>query len=459
MAGSSVPDAPPVPQDLQVQSLTQRLVNIGHLLSGSFGNAAIMLVSVAVAARALGPEIYGVMVLVLAYGRTVERVLRFESWQPLIRYTALEEGEPDRERLGRLYALGLMLDVSTALLAALVTWGGAALLGPLFGLDPAHVGLVAIYAAALAVNITGVPTAALRMAGRFRILAYSQLAANILRIGLAMLCAHQQWGIAAFILSWTIAQIAGSLLFLWLGYGALRSLGIPGPFSVRWRGLRASFPGFMSFAWSTNLSMTMRTLTQEADSLLVGALAGPAAASFYYLAKRIGKVAQQVGAQVQAVIYPDVARIWARGQRERFRSTVLQTQAALAGVGLAGLAAAWLLGEWIIRIGPGALYAAAYPLLLTQLVAVVLTMHAAPSRSALLAMHRPGLVLAVSAVGVAIFLGTSFLAIPHLGAIGANIAHIALAGFTAVILDIAWLRGSRAGHPEVPASLVAAAGR
>ena len=57
-----------------------RITSIGHLLSGSFMNAGIMLLSVAIAARTLGPYSYGIMVLVLTFGRTVERILRFESW-------------------------------------------------------------------------------------------------------------------------------------------------------------------------------------------------------------------------------------------------------------------------------------------------------------------------------------------------------------------------------------------
>ncbi len=426
-----------------IQTLKMRLVSIFHLLSGSFGNAAIMLVSVAIAARALGPEAYGIMVLILAYGRTVERLLRFESWQPLIRFTAAEEARADPVTIGRLYAFGLLLDMASALASAFVAMGLVVLLGPLFGLQTVHLELVGIYCLALVINITGVPTAALRMAGRFRTLAYSQLAANLLRIGLAAACAAFSPTLISFIWAWTLAQGAGSILFIWLGFRALRVRGVADPLRVRWTGLRDQFPGFLSFAWSTNLSMTLRTLTQDADSLLVGALAGPSAASFYHIAKRIGKVAQQVGAQVQAVIYPDVARIWTHGQVERFRSTILHTQAALGAVGLLALASAWLIGPWLIAIGPGADYLAAYPLLMTQLVAVLLTMHAAPSRSALLAMGRPGLVLKVAVLGVAGFFITAFAAIPVNGAIGANIAHIVLAAITALLLDIAWLRGSR----------------
>ena len=46
------------------------------------------------------------------------------------------------------------------------------------------------------------------------------------------------------------------------------------------------------------------------DTSIVGALAGPTAAGFYHIAKRLGRVIVQCGVQVQAVLYPDVARLW-----------------------------------------------------------------------------------------------------------------------------------------------------
>src|SRR5688572_13222380 len=95
--------------------LRGRIASIGHLLSGNLLNAGVMLISVAIAARALGPQQYGIMVLVLALGRTVERLIRFESWQPLIRFAAEEEEKAGPARLGQLYAFGLLLDIATAI--------------------------------------------------------------------------------------------------------------------------------------------------------------------------------------------------------------------------------------------------------------------------------------------------------------------------------------------------------
>lgn len=438
---------------LFVKGTRGRLTAIGHLLSGNFLNALIMLVSVSMAARSLGPMSYGIMVMVLSYNRVIERIVRFESWQPLIRFAVQEEKEASPQRLARLYAFGLLIDIGAAALAACVAVALALIFGPVFGLSPLHVQLVAIYSVATLVNIAGVPTAALRLSGQFKMLAYTQVLANLLRIVFAGICLLQDYGLIGFMIAWTAAQALGSLIVFWVGFRALRSLGIPNPFRARIRGLTRDFPGFFGFACSTNLSLTLRVITTEADSLFVGAVAGAPAAAVYYLAKRIAKVAAQVGAQVQAVIYPDVARMWAKGNIRGFRATTLQVQLALAAVGGAMLLGAYLFGPMLIKAGPGQAYHATYVLLLTQLVAVMLMLHAAPSRSALLAMNQSWLVLAISAFGTAAFVAVAGYAVPRYGAIGGNVAHIVLGVLTAVLLDLFWLGKARAQEaaPKEPA--------
>jgi O-antigen/teichoic acid export membrane protein len=419
-----------------------RLVSISHLVSGNGANAVLMLVSTSFAARALGPTAYGVLALVLTVGRLSERLLRFESWQPLIRFAAQKEIESDPRQLSDLFLFGLLLDVGSALLAAILTVVGGYLLMPIIQLQPQDLPLIATYALAIAVNIRGMPTAAMRLDGQFKTLAYVQMLSSLLRLALAAVGIAAGFGLWAFVAIWTICQMLDSLLFLWLGFRVLNKLGVPNPLRADWRGLTIKFPGFMGFAWSTNISSTMRTMTQEADTLLVGAFVGKEAAGFYHIAKRIAKVAQQVGQMIQAVIYPDMARLWARADYEGFRRMTGQIQLAMAAVGLFVLALAWLGGEQAIHFAFGNAFVGAYPLLMAQLVAVVLIMHASPSRSALLAMNRAGLVLWIAVASAVLFFVTAFLTMPHFGALGANFGHIAFAILTAVAMDIAWWTGS-----------------
>lgn len=423
--------------------LRRQIINIGHLTTGNFANAGIMLVSTGIAARALGPTDYGILILALSFGRTIERICRFESWQPLIRFAAEMEGTASPRAFRRLFAYGLMFDAAAAFVAAMATVLLAMFVGPLFGFSAPHIDLAVIYSAALLVNYTGMPTAALRLAGKYATIAYTQYVGNVLQVFLALWCWHQGIGLYGFMLTWTVAQIVGAALFFVLAVRALKKQGIGNPLTVPVAWLKGGVPGFLGFAWSSNISMTLRTMTSEADALVVGALAGPKAAGFYYLAKRIAKAGQQIGAQVQAVIYPDIARMWAKGDIARFRSTTMHVQAVLAAAGLSLLVAAWLAAEPVIRLGLGEAYRGAYPLLLTQLVAVIFAMHAGPSRSALLAMNRPRAVLVIAAAGMVSFFAVAFALVPRIGPMGANIGQIALSLVIAVPMDVIWLRATR----------------
>lgn len=415
----------------------RRLINIGHMLTGNFVNLGVMLISVAIAARGLGPEKWGSMVIVLALASTIERLIRFESWQPLIKFAAEEENEADPVRMARLYGYGLLLDITTAVLSACLLISIAAI----FATVPLEV--AAIYALAMLCRVVGAPGAALRLDGRFREVAYSQILSNILRALLAVFCLWIGAGIIGFILAWTVAEVFNSLLFLWLGHKALKRQNIPSPLSVSLRGLRKDFPDFLSFAWTVNLSTTLRTLTHEADELLVGALAGHGAVGMYNLAKRVAKLGQQIGAQVQTVLYPELARMWQSGNQTTFRSTIFNTQLLLSGTGVVIAVLTWFLGEWVLRIGPGAEYVAAFPLLMSQVIAVLFIMHSIPAKSALLSMGQPKRVLQIFALSTMIFYVIAVPGVTYFGPAGASAAHIALAVVTAILLDIAWISHSK----------------
>lgn len=421
--------------------LRSRIASILHLISGNVGNALVMLAGLSLAARALGNVDFGTMAIVLTIGRVCERLVRFESWQPLVRYAAREEGENDPARLSRLYLYGLLLDIGSALLAACLTIGAGFALAGVLRLDDGGTTLVAIYACAIAVNVRGMPSAVLRLAGKFKTIAYFQILANSLRLALATICFLNGAGLLAFVLVWTVTQMLDTLLFCFLGFRTLRTSGIPSPWRADWRGLRTDFPGFLGFAFATNLSSSMRTLTQEADTLLVGIFAGNAAAGFYHLAKRMAKIAQQVGETVQTVIYPDLARMWSNISHKAFGRFVGTVQAMLAAIAISAVAVTWLAGDKMIELVFGEEFAGSYPLLVTQLVAVLLILHAAPTRSALLAMNRPGYVLKVAGASTILFFAVALYALPRFGALGANLAHIAFGALTAVLLDFAFWRG------------------
>ena len=99
--------------------LLRRLVkNAGYLVSGNMVAAGLGLVALALSARALGPELLGLLALIEAYAALVDRLIRLEPWQALIKYGAdvLERNGQDDFR--SLLKLGVLIDICGALISA-----------------------------------------------------------------------------------------------------------------------------------------------------------------------------------------------------------------------------------------------------------------------------------------------------------------------------------------------------
>lgn len=440
-------------------TLRRRAGSVGHLLTGNLVSSLLGFVAVALTARALGPADYGMLALAYTYARAVERIVSFQSWQPLIKYGAALEGPEQREDLKALLKFGLLLDIAAATVAWLVAIGIAVAVASLLGWSARSLELIFIACTVLLFQLSGMPTAVLRLAGRFRRIAYGSVLSTSIRL---LACAAGMLigaDLVDFAMIWAATQILGSLFFCAVALFELRRQGIRGLLRASLRGVTTRFPGLWNFAWSANLSLTLRASAHELDTLIVGALADPESAGLYHIAKRIGRLAQQVGVQVQAVLYPDVARLWAARAIANFRRAVSQVEALLFGFGVAASLFFFVAAEPLLRWCAGPAFVAAAPLVIVQMVAVTMTLAGVGVRSALLAMGRQQQVLRVVLIATAGFHVTALSLIPLIGAMGANIAHIIMGAIFAVGLSIAFRRTLRhdasAPLPEtVPAAAV-----
>lgn len=445
----------------QEETLRRRLKNVGHLLTGNFAGSLIGLVAFALTARALGPVDYGALALTYAYTRAIERLVTFQSWQPLIKYGAGLQDAGRRDDLKALLKFGLVLDLSGAAAAWSVAIVLALVAAPLLAWSDDTLFLVLLYSTVLLFHVSGMPMAVLRLAGRFQVVAYGQVANSVVRLLLCGAAFVLGGGFLVFAAIWIAMQVMGSLTFLWFAFRELRRQDVRGLWRAPLRGITRRFPGLWGFSWSTNLSLTVRSSAQEFDTLLVGALADPASAGLYHIAKRVGRLAQQVGAQVQAVLYPDVARLWARQALAEFRRAVLQVEILLAAFGVGCFLFFLVTAEPLLRWTAGPQFAGAAPLLVVQMLAVTMTLAGSGLRSALLAMGRQQQVLSVVLLATLGFHATALILIPQIGAMGANIAHIVLGVVWLTGLTLAFRRalrpdGSSASAPAPPAGALKA---
>lgn len=416
------------------RSLKDRLQAVAHLLAGNFLGSIVGLAGFALTARALGPADYGTLALCFAFTRAVERLVSFQSWQPLIKFGA-EAKEAGRDGdLRAILKFGLLLDVAAAIAACLIAIMLVLFAAPFMGVSEQIKGLAFVYCFVLPFQISGMPTAVLRLFGRYASLAYGQVISSLLRVALCFLGYIAGAGLFEFALIWMATQILNSISLVAFCLLALKREGLlSGLASVSLARLRTRFPGLWRFAISANVSLTIRASANELDTLLVGYLADPTSAGMFHIAKRLGRLAQQAGVQVQAVLYPELARVWVSGVHSEFRRAVSQTQWLLLAFGIAMIIGFYLGIEPVLKWTAGPQFAGAAPLVMVQSIAVTLTLVGAVFRSALLAMGEENKILSSVLVAVVGFYATALIFIPQLGAMGANIAHI--------VMSVIWLLG------------------
>lgn len=414
----------------------QRLVNTGHMLSGSAASAVFGLVAVAITARALGPLEYGILALALTFVKAVEQLVTFQSWQPVIRYGATLQEPEQRDDLKQLLKFGLALDLGGALAAAAVSALIIVAGAPLLGWSERVQVVTLICCMSLPFNLTGTPTAVLRLFGKFRLAAFTPTLGAFLRMALCGIGLATGADLLGFAIIWSVAKVIGTLAMIVFAARVLRANGITGVLKAPLEGVSRRFEGLWNFAWSTNFSLAVRSSANQLDVLIVGALAGPAAAGLYHIAKRAAKVAEQATAQIQTVLYPDVARLWGAGETAAVRRAVWQVEGVVFAFGTMGVLFLLVAAEPVLRWTAGPEFTDAAPLLIVQMIAVTLMMTGLASRSALLAMGRQRQVLNIVLVGTLAFHATALLLVPAIGAMGANVAHIVMGLIVSALLIV-----------------------
>ncbi len=424
-------------------TIRSRVRNIGHLLAGNFGAAALSVGTVAIAAHALGVAQFGVLALVSSFVQAIERLVSFQSWQPIIRYGANLREAGKLGELKSLLKFALMLDFVAAAASWLIAVSIAVFGGRLFGWSEATVAAMAIYSSVLLLSITGTPTGVMRLAGRFREIAYFQVVTMGSRLALAAIALALDAGLIAFAAIWTATHLLGAMLLMGASLRELKNSRCLDFLSAPLNDISKKFPNIWRFSILANLSLTVRASSQQLDTLLVGALVDASGAGLYHIAKRVATFAQQAGLQVQTVIFPDIARLWAKGDFLAFRRDVMRTEAMLFGLCVVGAAMVALIAEPLIKIMAGDDFAPSARLLNMQIIAVVFILCGSVTRTALLCMGKETIAFALTIVSTIIFFASASMLLPKFGAIGANYAHIIEGAFLLAALLTAFHVGFR----------------
>lgn len=399
--------------------------NAGILLSGNIGASLLGLISLALTARALGAESFGILVLISTYVLVIDRLINFQSWQAIIKYGAEALEQPGHDEFKSLLKFGFILDIGTAFAGTLIAASGAWFVGHWQGWNPDTVMMATLYSTTILFHIAGVPTAILRLLDRFKLFSLIAVAAATIKLAGVTLAFLTGAGLWAFVLSWAVTDILGKILLVVLSLRELRQRCYLDLRRASTRNMAVRFPGLWGFVITTNLNSSIRMTSREADVLVIGALLNPAAVGLYKIAKQIAGILGILNDPLYQSIYPEFAKL--RAKKENYSLIKLATRSSA----FAGAAAFLIWGVLAIIAEPflyhvfGSEFIAAKSVMLWYVMAIVIAVIGFPLQPIMLAMGKPKTTLWVHIIATVIYFAILIPLLTHLGLDGAGIAYLA----------------------------------
>ena len=398
------------------------LRNAGYLGSTKLIGAGLGLIALASAGRGLGPHLFGVLMIVHTYATGTGSLVKFQSWQMILRYggPALRLGDVPRAKDAIRFAFGL--DIASGLVGMALAMLALPVLAKTFQIPPEYFWLALIYCTLVPTMSAATPTGVLRLLDRFDLLAAQQLATPILRASGAGAAYLSGTGFTGFVIAWYVADLTGDLI-LWAM--AVRELRRRDMLDALRPGLRAParrLPDSWSFAWTTNIAISLDASWGQLSNLVVAGILGPTAAGLYKIANTLIDTAGKPANLMTKGFYPEIMRL-DPASKQPWR-LALRTGIFAALIGIAVVAVVVLGGRPVIGFAFGAKYLPAYGLLSAMVVALVVAMAAFPLESLLYMVGRQRAALVAQAAGTALYLTTLTVLCHRFGLPGAGAAFI-----------------------------------
>lgn len=338
----------------------------GHVAALTAANglgALLSLIQGIVVARALGPQLYGVMTLVTGYAWMWFAFIDVRSADMSVKMLGEFHARGQAARALALCRLGYLVDFSMALVTGLLVLATASWAERHVVQAPGTAPLMLLSAGALLFRgLIGTPHAVLTTLGRFAALAWLEGTTALLRTTLVAGAALAGLGVGGVVWAQALVLAAYGLVFVALGERAAWRAWARSGESRSLRHLRGAWRDIATLLFHSNLHGWLLLVPRQLDVTALGYLAGPVEAGYYRVAKAIPGVVGLIGTPLQTVMLPRLTRLWSLGHGRQSVELVTRLMVVL-GMPLAGLTVGLVLSApFMVRLAVGEAFAPAGPL-------------------------------------------------------------------------------------------------
>jgi O-antigen/teichoic acid export membrane protein len=416
------------------------LHNAGLIVGGRMTFGLMNLATNAIILRAFGAADLGMVMLLIAYIRLFGEVVKFESWQAVLRFGIIAQDRGEDNQLRRLIGLAFSVDAITMLLAVIASILLIPHAAVWFGWND-QITAIAPWFMILIVFVTNAtPNGVLRLFDRVEIIALQHGTNAVIRFVLVLLVVMLGGSVLHLAWAWFVGfVISGAITMAVCAYELIKRDLRP-LVSLRWRKTGRIFPGIWHFLLMSNLISSGPMLVTHVTTLFVGAELGAAQAAVLQLARQIATGISTPARLLGPLLLPDYSLLSGRGDWTGLRDLLVKqiriTAITVLGGGVILFAILPLLVEqlfgtellaqiWLFRL-----------LLLTALINTLgFSLH-----HAMFSANKGGTALLIQLAAMSVYFAVMF---SGLGLIGLNAVGFAAIGFAIISRGLSLLIGRR----------------
>jgi len=418
--------------------------NATYLGSGNLVGALLGLLALACAGRGMSPTLFGTLVVVQAYAKSVSDIAKFQTWQFVVQFGTPALVRQDIQRFRDVTAFSFGLDLASGVIALVAGMILLPLLGHAVGIDPVDFWWALAYCTLIPTMTAATPTGVLRAIDRFDLIAVQQAVTPLLRAIGSLIAYFGDLGFPGFIATWYVSSLVGDIALWLFAMRELRRQDIDHALRPALFGPARRIKGAWDFVWTTNFAHSIWSARNAGSNVLVGIILGPAAAGLFKVALTFFDAAGTPASLMQKSFYPEIMRL----DPSSTRPWKLGVRSAMLAGGLGVLVALLLIvvGKPLIASVFGQQYLEAYGLLQVMSAALVVSMAAFPLESLLYVAGRQRAALVAQALAAVTYALLLVGLIRYIGIMGAAIAYFCGQCLEAVFCLIPTLAAYRKRH-------------
>jgi len=406
------------------------LRNATYLGSGKIGGALLSLVALACAGHALTPALFGTLAVVQAYAGGVSALVKFQTWQFIVRFGAPALVRKDVDRFRDVTRFSFGLDLASGIVGLVAGMALLPFVARWVGIEDKDLLLALLYCTLIPIMTAATPTGILRTLDRFDHIAVQQLVTPLLTAVGGIACYVGGLGFAGFVVTWYVAELIGDLMLWFFAARELRRRDIHGALRPALIAPARRIRGAWDFVWTTNIAHSIWSAWGPLSNVIVGGLLGPASAGLFKIASTFFESAGKPANFLEKSFYPEIMRL-DPASRQPWQLAI-RTGLLAGGMGLVMLLVVMVGGKPLISLVFGQRYVEAFDLLRIMAISLVVSTASFPLESLLYMAGRQRAALVAEGLAALAYGVVLVLLIHGFGLIGAGIAYVGGMGMKAL---------------------------